>query len=36
MPLGIYYIIDLMGVFGYSEMMGDNSMTVTLSASQTL
>jgi hypothetical protein len=33
MPLGIYYIIDLTGIFVCPEIMGDNSITVTLSAS---
>ena len=33
MPLGIYYIIDLTGVFVCPERMGDNSITVTPSAS---
>ena len=32
MPLGIYYIIDLTGIFVCPEIMGDNSITVTLSA----
>ncbi len=32
MPLGIYYIIDLTGIFVCPEIMGDNSITVSLSA----